>query len=428
MSSVSGKCPFGQGFDPLDDAFVNQPYPLLAQARQETPVAYLESVDLWLVSRYEDVEAVLADNETFSNGNAQAPMHPVCPEARQVLADGGFNPPPVMTSADAPLHTRVRTAVSQVVSFTPRRTAALKPWLVERVNGLIDAFAERGRADLVGELTARLPAEVIFRLVGFPPEDTPLLLSWCGDRLQFSWGRPSPEQQVVIAGHMAAYWQYCERFIAERAEHPRDDYASDLIALHREDPEALTIPEITSVIYGLTFAGQETTNNLMASMLLHLLTHRELWEELLVNPSLARNAIQEALRLEPPISAWRRVATRDTEIGGVPIAKGAQLLVHLGSAGHDSARFADGETFDLHRKDARQHLAFGKGIHYCLGAGLATLEAATVLDLLLTRLPDLRLADDQHTAYVPNLAFRGPTAVLAQWNGAAAAARAVATP
>lgn len=407
-------CPF-KSFDPFAPDYVSSPYDFLARARAERPVFFVESLGLWLVTTYKDVKSVLSDPAIYSSANAQWPLQAHTPEAAAVLQAGGFGAVPSLTSLDGPQHARLRKHFASVSAFLPSRMDALRAWIAEQVDSLIDGFIGAGRADLVKELTAPLPARVVYRLIGFPESDSEQLQSWCVARLQFNWARPESDEQVAIAHRLVAFWKYTERFVAGRREDPRDDYASDLVRIYRADPTALTLPELTSFVYGLTFAGQETTVNLMGSMLRLLLTDRAQWDRLVKNPDLVPNAVEEALRLEPPIAAWRRMTTRETELGGVRLPKGAQLLLHLGSAGHDSAQFSDGERLDVGRPNARTHLAFGFGAHFCLGSALARLESALALRALLRRIPDLRLGPTQHFAYTPNLSFRGPAAVFAEW-------------
>src|SRR5262249_39720837 len=157
-----------------------------------------------------------------------------------------------------PKHARIRT--HNMKAFSARRMGLLEPTIRARASRLIDAMAPEGRADLVAALAFPLAALTIFTLIGFPDEDTDRLKSWCTDRLAFSWGRPSAAVQAQVARNMVTYWQYCERFVAQRVAHPQDDFTSDLARTHLADPQALSVDEITSVVYGLSFAGHETTS------------------------------------------------------------------------------------------------------------------------------------------------------------------------
>ncbi|MGE3600370.1 MAG: cytochrome P450 [Dehalococcoidia bacterium] len=412
-------CPLGH-VDLLGPEFAAAPYEWLAQARRESPMTWNEALGLWVVTTYDLVKSVLKDPGTYSSANAQWPVQPRFPAATEVLERGGFGAVPSLTSLDPPAHTRLRKHFGSVAAFMPNRMGQLRSFVEEQVDRLIDAFVGRGRADIVEVLTAPLPARVVYRLIGFPDADAERLQNWCVARLQLNWARTTEAEQIAIAERLVAFWKYTEAFVATRLAAPQEDYTSDLARIHLQDPQALTLPELTSFVYGMTFAGQETTVNSMGSMIKLLLSDPAQWEKVVANPALVPNAVEETLRLEPPIMSWRRVTTRDTELGGVALAKGTQLLLHLGSAGHDSARFPDGETLDVERGNASAHLSFGFGAHYCLGNGLARMESTIVLDRLVRRLPDLRLVPDQRYSYIPNLSFRGPAAVWVEWTPSAA--------
>ncbi len=414
MSQSAEKCPwqFPGIFDPR---FVRDPYPFLARARLDAPIFQLPGMNLWLVTRYEDVRKILRDPHTFSNANTQGTVVPLCQEAQQILKERNFAASVGLSGVDPPVHTRLKKNYSKVIAFTPRRMVELRPWIREQAVRLIDAFAPAGHVDLCAALTTPLPARVVFRLIGFPDGDAEQLLDWCMARLKLSFGSTTREEQIANAEKMAAYWNYCVDFVEKCTAAPGDNFASEMARLRAGDPQSMSVDELNNGIYGLIFAGQETTNHAIASALRLLLEDRSRWEALLANRALIPSAFEESLRLEPPIVAWRRITTRDTEVAGVALPKGSELLLHLGSAGHDPRVFEDSEQFSCQRENANAHLAFGFGTHFCLGAGLARTEGQIVLELLLDRFPDLRLVPDQDYGYVPNIAFRGPTRLLVEW-------------
>lgn len=400
-------------FDPFAADYLADPYPILAAFRSQQPVARCEPLDLWVLTRYVDIDAVLTDPETFSAANAQDPLLPLDPAAVAVLADG-FRPIRTMSNLDGPEHTRIRR--HNQVGFSPRRLRAMEPVVRAAARQLVSAIVEGGSpADLVAGLTFPLPAGIIFSLLGFPPEDTELLKSWCGDRMSFSWGRPSAEDQLGIAGDMVRYYRYCGQHIGRRLAQPGDDFTSDLLAIHRQDPETLTLAEITHVIYGLSFAGHETTTNLLTNTVRRLLEDRSAWEALVADPALVGGATEEGLRHDSSVIAWRRVTTRETTIGGTVLPAGAKLLLMLGAANHDPAVFDEPERFCPDRTNANRHLSFGKGKHYCLGATLAKLEVQVVLEELTSQLPELRLVENQPLTFHPNVSFRGPRRLDVTW-------------
>ena len=253
-----------------------------------------------------------------------------------------------------------------------------------------------------------LPANIVFSLMGVPEQDYAQLKQWCGYRAALAWGRPAAEDQVEIATSMAAYRGYMRDLVEAKVREPGNDLASDLIAIHREDPERLTLDEIASILYSLSFAGHETTTGLIANTVRRLLEEPSRWAEIVQRPDLIPAAVEETLRYDPSVAVWRRITTRPVTLGGVDLPAGARLFLWLAAAGRDEAVFARPGEFDVHRPDAERHLAFGKGLHYCLGANLGKLEAQIAVAELARRYPDLRLAPDQRLTFHANISFRGP--------------------
>lgn len=402
------RCPYSDLFDP---EFIADPYPALAIARRENPVVHLPELNLWLVSTFSHVQQVLRDPEKFTNANVQQPLFPFAAETKQYLVQSGFSPGPALTGSDGDLHARLRKNLQSALEFTPDKLQELESMIEASACQLIDAVSPMSEFDLVQSLTFKFPARVVFRLIGFPEEHDDQLQGWCLDRLRMFWGYSSVQEQLPIAEGLSEYWRYCVDFV-EHYRGPNTSITRRLLDTHREDPEQLSKHEIAGIIFGLVFAGQETTANLLASMFMFLLSDRSRWDRVREDRNLSDRAFNETLRLAPPIAAWRRLTNEDVVLGGVQIPKGSHLLVHLGSAGHDEEKFVNAEKFDLDRREAAKHLAFGVGRHFCLGASLARLEARVVLNLVLDRMSDIELVSEQEINYVPNIAFRGPDRVL----------------
>jgi cytochrome P450 len=401
-------------FDPFHDPYLADPYPFFAEARAATPVFYSPDLDYWVVTRHHDIRHIFQTPRLFSAVNTLAPLQPVCLAAGRHLAEGGFRPIPTLTNTDPPGHSRLRRLTN--VAFTPRRVAGMEPFVRELTGRFVEGRLSSGRADLIRDLAWDLPALVIFRVLGVPDEDVPRVKAGAESRLLLMWGRPSEDEQVRLARGMAAFWRYAEALVASRAERPRDDFTSDLLLARDGDLPALNHHEVTQVVYELLFAGHETTTGLLSNALRQLLTHRPAWEQICRDASLIPNAVEEVLRFDSPVIAWRRKTTQAVEIGGVPVPAGANLLLLLGSANRDPAVFEDPEHFDIHRPNAREHLSLGQGAHYCLGAPLARLEARVVLEELSARLPSLRLVPGQTPRFRPNTTFRGPLALRVEWD------------
>ena len=216
------------------------------------------------------------------------------------------------------------------------------------------------------------------------------------------------DEQIEHARNMAAYRGYLRELVAAKAGERGDDYCSALLAIHDEDPDALTHEEVASILFSLSFAGHETTNYLIGNLVRRLLEDRSRWEAVVADPALIPGAVDETLRYDTSVPVWRRVTQRPVTLGGVALPEGAKLFLWLAATGRDPAVFPEPERFDPERENARHHLAFGKGIHYCAGASLGKLEARLAVEGLATRFPGLRLVDGQQIPFHPNISFRGP--------------------
>jgi cytochrome P450 len=401
-------CPVHAGFDPLAEDFLADPYAVMAGLPlHETPVFFAPALDGYVVTRHADIDAIFHDHETYSAAAAQMPLVPLEPEAAQILLAGGHKPQPSMVSLDPPAHTRLRRPTSR--AFTPRRVAEMEPRVRATLDELLDAVDATQPFDIVAALTFPLPATVVFSFMGVPAGDYAQLKEWCGHRATLAWGRPAPEEQVEHATSMAAYRRYLRDLVAAKATDRADDFASALLAIHDEDPDALTHEEIASILFSLSFAGHETTNYLIGNMIRRLLEAPERWDAVVADPALIPGAVEETLRHDTSVPFWRRRTKRAVTLGRVDIPEGATLFLWLAAAGHDPAVFDDPDRFDVERANAKRHLAFGKGIHFCIGSALGKLEAQLALEELTRRFPRLRLVADQPPLrFHPNISFRGP--------------------
>jgi cytochrome P450 len=402
-------CPVHAHFDPLSPAFLADPFAVLDSIPRETPVFYAPSIDYYVVTRYADIEAVFLDPDTYSAAPAQLPLAQLVPEAMQILLGGGHKPQPSMVSLDPPAHTRLRSPTAR--AFTPRRVAEMEPKIRHTVDQLLDAIDPAVPFDLVSTLTFPLPATIIFSFVGIPERDWPKLKEWCGHRAALAWGRPTPGEQVHHAKNMAAYRSYLRDLVASKVNAHDDDFASALLEIHDEDPGTLTHEEIGSILYSLTFAGHETTNYLIGNVVRRLLEDPARWDLVVSDPRLIPGAVLETLRHDPSVPVWRRVTKRPVTLGGVDLPEGAKLFLWLAASGRDASVFPEPDKFDVQRTNATKSLAFGRGIHYCLGAALGKLEAQIALEVLMRHFPRLRLVEGQRLSFHPNISFRGPEAL-----------------
>ena len=399
-------------FDPFD---LTNPYPFYERARREEPIFFSPQLNYWVVTRYEDIKAVFKDPLTFSAEIAQSPYRLLPDEVKQILKEGGYEGASGLSARMPPDHTRLRQFVNK--AFTPRRIAGLEPSIRELTNRMINQFIQAGRADLVGQLVYELPALVIFMLLGIPEADVPQVKQWAKSRVLLTWGNLPLEEQKHHVRQLVKYWQYCVRLVQERYESSRryDDLPGDLVWIYKEGDQSITLHEIATLCYGQLIAGHETTTGLSAMGLIDLLTYREQWVKICQNPSLIPNAVEEILRYSPSVFAWRRQVKKPAEVGGVNLPEGSNLLLILASANRDESQFGEAQQFDITRENAKEHLAFGFGIHYCLGAPLSRLELKIILEELTRRLPQMRLVEGQVFEYNPNTSFRSPRHVWVEW-------------
>jgi cytochrome P450 len=405
-------CPVDESFDPLSPEFLADPFAVMAKLPpgHERPVFFAPSIGYYVVTRHAEIEQVFQDHDTYSAAIAQAPLVSLVPEAQQILLAGGYKPAPTMVSMDEPAHARLRRPIARALSM--KRVHGLIPAIEATTVTLLDRVAGQTEFDLVAALAFPLPANIVFSLMGVPERDYDQLKQWCGYRAALSWGRPDPADQVDIARSIAAYRGYVRILVDAKVSERADDLTSALLAIHDEDPERLTLDEISSILFSLSFAGHETTTGLIGNTVRRLLEDRSRWQAVGGQPELLAAAIEETLRFDTSVPVWRRVTTRPVALGGVQLPAGARLFLWLAAAGRDPAVFDVPDQFDLTRPNASQHVAFGKGLHYCLGANLAKLEAQLAIGELARRYPELALVPGQRLTFHPNISFRGPQSLL----------------
>lgn len=376
----------------VTSAFYNNPYPLYDELRAEAPVVYSEALGGWLLSRYDDVQATLNDPRRFSSqGRMLAALDRLPPGTR-----AGFKPfedhfTVGLISSDPPNHTRLRALVNK--AFTPRIIERLRPRIQNLVDGLLDAVQPQRALDIVHDLAYPLPAIVIAELLGAPPEAREDFKIWSDGILAFQGlGVVTPEVLAHSQHHLLAMRAFLSDLLAERRRRPQADLLSDLAAAETEG-DRLTEAELLTTCVTLLTAGHETTTNLIANGLYTLLRHPAQLEQLRASPALMPAAIEEVLRFESPLQRNPRRVAEDIEYGGAHMRRGDYVLQMLGSANRDPAVFDRPDQFQIKRQPNR-HLAFAYGIHFCVGAPLARLEAPLAIGTVLRRLPGLRLAED----------------------------------
>lgn len=367
-------------FNPWDTSFRDNPYPSYKLLLDGPP----RKLDLFgpvaLVARYADVTAILRDHQCFSSVRARSP---------EIREEGPFRGATTMLFADPPVHSRLRRLVSR--DFTPRRIREMEP----RVRGfaamLLDRVERKGEMEVMADVANALPVMVIAEMLGVPPEHYPQFKHWSD--IVVATGNTIPGQPVPPEMRQAGDWlrEYFSREIEKRRRSPGADLVSALVAAH-DDNEALDGGELLAFVILLLLAGNETTTNLIGNGMLALGRNPDQMDLLRRTPELTSRAIEEILRYDGPVQSTTRRATADVEIGGTEIAAGTGCFVILAAANHDPAQFPDPDRFDITR-EPRDHVAFGEGIHFCLGAPLARLEGAIAIGEIVRRFPGLRLKD-----------------------------------
>jgi len=374
-------------YDPYDVDIDADPYPTFARLREESPLYYNEPHDFYAVSRYEDVERGLGDRETFISGRGGI---------LELIKANIEMPPGVVIFEDPPTHTIHRSLLSRM--FTPRQVARVEPQIRQFCADALDPLIGTDGFDAIGELGAIMPARVIGMLMGLPDEDATELKaeSAMGTRRARSGAGPGGDGAVAYGAgdgdlFAAAFGRRIAEYLDWRADHPSDDIVTELLTVEFEDETGtrrrLTRDEVTTYSSVVLGAGNETTTRLIGWCCTLLAAHPEQRRQLVADPSLVPQAIEEVLRFEPPPPVVARYVAHDAEFQGQTVPAGSALLNLVGAANRDEDRFTDGEVFDINRAPV-SHLSFGFGSHFCLGAGLARLEGRIALEELLRRFPE----------------------------------------
>ena len=385
----------------LDPANRANPYAVYEQFRAGGPM-HMPDSSLTIFSSFRDCDEALRHPASSVDRQKSAMVQKLAAEGVNTRPQG----PPMFLFLDPPDHTRLRRLVSK--AFVPKVVNELTPHITELVDGMLDRVAERGQFDVIDDLAHPLPVTVICRLLGVPIEDeaefsrASALLAQALDPFFAATGEPMEGMDRRIA---AGQWlrSYLHDLIDQRRAHPGDDLMSRLIAVE-ESGDQLAEDEIVSTCSLLLIAGHETTVNLIANAMLAMLRDPGQWSALAADPQRASAVIEETLRYDPPVHLVARIAADDIRIGDTAVAEGGTMLLLLAAAQRDADEFDQPATFNPDRK-AFRHLSFGRGLHYCLGAPLARLEASLALTAVTARFPDARLAGE--AVYKPNVTLRG---------------------
>ena len=373
----------GVSYNPISAKTRAYPFDKYEELRRKDPVHRLRTINAWVLTQYEDANAVLRDHARFSRDY------------------GGKSAYRSMLDTDPPDHTRLRTLVSK--AFTPRSVSDLAPRIQQIVDDLIDATERRDRFDLIDAFAYPLPVIVIAEMLGVPPEDIEVFKSWSNAVALSVEPTVNDEQTRRIQESGEKLYDYFEGIIEQRRRNPQDDMITALIAAEDEG-DRLTHEELLATLLLLLVAGNETTRNLIGNGTLALVRNPDQLERLRNEPDLIDSAINEMLRYDSPVQLDGRMATEEVEIGGKLIKPGQRAICLLGAANRDPSVFTNPDVFDIGRQEA-SHIAFGRGIHYCLGAPLAILEGRIAFSSLLNRFSSVTLLSEPE--YREQVVLRG---------------------
>ncbi len=381
-------------FDPYDVGLIADPYPMFARLREEAPLYYNAEYDFYAVSRYADVSKALVDHETYSSSRGAI---------LELIKANLEIPPGMLIFEDPPIHDVHRKLLSRM--FTPRRIAALEPMIRDFCAQLLDPLVGSGHFDFVADLGVQMPMKVISMLLGIPENDQEYIRDRGNAQLRTEAGKP-----MDAAQHGLSVGEQFEAYIDWRAEHPSDDIMTELLNVEFVDETAttrrLSREEILVYLNVVAGAGNETTTRLIGWSGKVLAEHPDQRRDLVENPTLIPQAIEELLRYEPPAPHVSRYVTRDVTVHGQTVPEGSVLMMLLGSACRDEAQFGpDAGDFNIHRT-VRPHLTFSMGTHFCLGSALARLEGRVALEEILKRFPEWEV-DLTNAVLSPTSTVRG---------------------
>ncbi len=402
------------GFDPFEDGYQQDPPEYVRWAREQEPIFYSPKLGYWVVTRYENIKAIFRDNITFSPSIALEKITPTGDEANAVLASYGYAMNRTLVNEDEPAHMPRRRVLMD--PFTPEELKHHESMVRRLSREYVDRFIDDGKADLVDQMLWEVPLTVALHFLGVPEEDMDTLRKYSIAHTVNTWGRPKPEEQVAVAHAVGNFWQFAGKVLEKMRKDPSGHgWMKYGIRKQMEHPEIVTDSYLHSMMMAGIVAAHETTANATANAIKLLLQHPTVWREICEDPSLIPNAVEECLRHNGSVAAWRRLATKDVQIDGIDIPAGSKLLIVMSSANHDERHFADADLLDIRRDNASDHLTFGYGAHQCMGKNLARMEMQIFLEELTGRLPHMRLSAQQFT-YVPNTSFRGPEHLWVEWD------------
>ena len=394
------------GIHTLADPEVQKsPFTFYTWLRDEAPIYFDPELKMYIVSRYEDIRAILRDPALFSSRVGAEMTGGTRGEVREVFEKEGWGERrEVLLTNDPPDHTKYRKLVDR--AFTASRVQKMEPYIESVVETLVDGVVERGGGDLIADFAVPVPLTVIADELGIAKEDLPRLKQWSDAAVAPLSRNISLDDEIAAARLVNEMHHYFAEVIEDRKQTPRDDLISDLA--HAEADSEVSIKDLLSILQSLLVAGNETTTNAIGAALLILVQSPELMQELHADNDKIKTFVEEVLRLEAPVQGLLRITTEDTEIAGTNLPAGSALALRYGSGNRDEREFAEPDRLDLNRRRAASHLSFGSGIHHCIGAFLSRRELYYAVRGVVTRFSKIELAADGRTpTIIPSFTLRG---------------------
>ena len=395
-----------QDFNFTDPEVQECPFPFYASMRDEAPVYQVPGLGIYIVSRYEDIMTALKEPLLFSSKLGFLARE-IPASVQKVYDDAGLGEEvPTLVSNDPPEHTRYRDLVDR--AFTAKRVAGMEGYMLEVINETIDAFINDGEAEMVSQFAVPIPMKIIADQLGCSRDDMADFKRWSDSAVEPLGMLLTEERHVACAKDVVEFERYFLERIRDRRKNRTDDMLSDLVYATEGEEKELDDRELLSISRQFLVAGNETTTNTIASAIWLLIQNSDQVDVLLKNPELFGRLAEEALRFESPVQGLFRMATEDTELGGTKIPKGSTVNLRYGSGNRDECVFKNADKFDVQRTDARRHLAFGGGIHLCIGQALARQEIKFAMKILLERIENMRFADPNfEVEHHPSMILRG---------------------
>ncbi len=399
---------------PLNRYFAD-PHGFFTWARTHAPILHVPEYEWWLVSRYQDISKVLRNPSTFSPSNVRQPVVPISRIVQEQIDASDLDLCPALVDEEGPEHRRHRRIFGR--SFSSAHVERFSEIHHEILNQCLEEIYDQRKADLLQDILLPTASRAMFNLLGGKDEDFDLR-DWPAGKMHIHSTRKQDldATSLSLLKNFNELWSTAGQYLQQILNEPNDSYLGNMVRLRRDDPTLFSNHYLRNIIFLFQTSGIDNQSLSLAHGVWLMLSERDKWEEICESPDLIPNAIEEVLRYCNAIMAWPRLVTTDTEISGYQVPKGAKIMLLLAAGNRDETVFKNAQTFDIKRENARDHLSFGKGVHFCLGAFLARLQMKNTLYELVHRMPSLRLVDTTPPKFSRSLTFRAIHRFMVEWD------------